>query len=132
MTPGAVRCSAWLGDVRVVNAGISGYAVANMKDDPISFWLSDGLAWIKPTGDGCHLNASKVKAFVKRTVQRGCHNFMVDLSECTGMDEDFMGTLAGTALRVRELGRGKVQIVGCPPALDAQLRNLGLERLFDM
>ena len=115
----------------MVNAGISGYAVPNMKDDPISLWLSDGLAWIKPTGDGCHLNASKVKAFAKETIQRGYHNFMVDLSECTGMDEAFVGTLSGMALRVRELG-GKLRIVDCRPALDAQLRSLGLERIFDM
>jgi anti-anti-sigma regulatory factor len=103
-----------------------------MKDDPISFWLSDGLAWVKPTGDGCHLNAPKVKAFAKETMQRGCHSFAVDLCECTGMDEDFIGTLAGTALRLRELGRGQLQIVRCPPELNAQLRSLGLEQLFNM
>ncbi len=103
-----------------------------MKDDPISFWLSDGIAWVKPTGDGCHLNAPKVKAFAKEMMRGGWHDFAVDLEECTGMDEDFMGTLAGTALRLRELGRGKLQVVRCPPELDAQLRNLGLEQLFDM
>ena len=102
-----------------------------MKSDPISLWLSDGLAWIKPKGEGCHLEASEVKALAKGTMQRGCHDFMVDLSDCTGLDEAFMGTLSGMALRVRELG-GKLQIVDCPPALEAQLRGLGLERLFDM
>ncbi|HEY5894609.1 MAG TPA: STAS domain-containing protein [Chthoniobacterales bacterium] len=103
-----------------------------MKDDPISFWLSDGLAWVKPTGDGCHLNAPKVKAFVKEMMRQGCYNFAVDLGECTGMDEDFMGTLAGVALRLRQFGRGKLQVVHCRPELDAQLRGLGLDRLFKM
>jgi anti-anti-sigma regulatory factor len=48
------------------------------------------------------------------------------------MDEDFIGTLAGTALRLRELGRGQLRIVRCPPELNAQLRSLGLEQLFNM
>ena len=103
-----------------------------MKDDPISFWLSDGFAWVKPAGDGCRLNAPKVKAFAKEMMRRGHDDFAVDLEDCTGLDEDFMGTLAGVALRLRELGRGKLQLVRCPPELDAQLRNLGLELLFDL
>lgn len=103
-----------------------------MKDDPISFWRSDGIAWVKLMGDGCDRNAPRAKAFAKKMMERGYHDFVVDLSECSGMDEDFMGTLAGTALRLRELGRGKLQIVRCPPELDAQLRSLGLEHLFDM
>jgi hypothetical protein len=48
------------------------------------------------------------------------------------MDQDFMGTLVGTALRLGELGRGKLKIVRCLPSLDGQLRNLGLDQLFDM
>jgi anti-sigma B factor antagonist len=103
-----------------------------MKDDPISFWRSDGFAWMKPGGDACHLNAPKVKAFAKEMIRGGCYDFAVDLGECTGMDEEFMGTLAGIALRLRELGRGKLQVFRCPPGLDAQLRNLGLEELLNM
>jgi anti-sigma B factor antagonist len=103
-----------------------------MKDDPISFWLSDGIAWVKPNGEGCLMNAPKVKAFAKEMMQKGHHQFAVDLGECTAMDEDFMGTLAGIALRLQELGRGRLQVVRCPPRLDAKLRSLGLERLVDM
>ena len=50
-----------------------------MKDDPISFWLSDGIAWVKPNGDGCLMNAPKVKAFAKEMMQKGHHQFAVDL-----------------------------------------------------
>src|ERR1043165_473365 len=103
-----------------------------MKDDPISFWLSDGVAWMKPTGDGCQLNAPRVMAFVKEAMRRNCPDFAVDLGECTGMDEHFVGTLAGIALRLQELGRGKLRVVRCPLELDAQFRSLALERLLDI
>ena len=103
-----------------------------MRDDPISFWLFDGLAWIKPTGHGCYLNAPGMKAFAKEMMLRGYHNFTVDLGECSGMDETFVGTLAGMALRLRELGRGNLKVVRCTPELAAQLRSLGLEQLFDI
>jgi hypothetical protein len=108
------------------------YHPFEMKDDPIVFWQSDGLAWIKPMGDGCCLNASKVRAFAKVMMGRGCHDFMVDLADCTGVDEDFMGTLAGVALRGRELGRGKLQVVRCPATVEAEIRRIGLEVLFGL
>jgi hypothetical protein len=75
-----------------------------MKEAPISFWLSDdGTAWIKPTGEGCFLNAPKLKAFAKDSIQRGYRKFVLDLGDCTGLDADFMGTLAGIALRLQEV-----------------------------
>lgn len=101
-----------------------------MKEDPIVFWQSDGLAWMKPMGNGCRLNASKVREFAKVMVGRGCHDFMVDLAECTGVDADFLGTLAGVALRLQELQRGRLQVVRCPPAVEAEIRRIGLDRLF--
>jgi len=103
-----------------------------MNGDPISFWLSDGFVWIKPIGEGTEINSSKVKSFATEMVNRGKHNFVVDAGECTGMDEVFMGALVGTALRLRELGRGKVRVVRCPADLDAKLRHLGLDQLLDI
>ena len=101
-----------------------------MKDDPISVWISDGIAWIKPSGDACHLNAPKVSTFARETIGDGKCNFAVDLGECSSMDANFMGTLAGIALAVREMGRGKVQVVAVKEDLEKQLRHLGLDSLF--
>ena len=103
-----------------------------MPGDPISFWLSDGFAWIRPAGQANALNAPQVKAFAREMIQRGCQDFAVDLGACTILDETFMGTLAGCALRLRELGRGKLHILSCPPELETQLTDLGLEQLFEM
>jgi anti-sigma B factor antagonist len=75
-----------------------------MNGDPISFWFSDGIAWIKPIGNGSEINSPKLISFLKEMINRGVHNFVVDAGECTGMDEVFLGVLAGMALRLRELG----------------------------
>jgi len=103
-----------------------------MSDDPISFWQSDGIAWARPSGDCCHLNATPVKVFVKEMVRRGYRDVVVDLDDCTGMDETFMGTLVGAALLLRKLERGPLRVVHCPPELDTQFRDLGLNQLFDI
>jgi anti-anti-sigma regulatory factor len=103
-----------------------------MKDDPIELSQSDGVAWIKPTGDGCSLNAPRVKAFAVETMRRGCFDFVVDLADCTGVDGHFMGALAGVALRLRESGRGKLHVVRCPPAVEAEIKSIGLDGLYSM
>jgi len=103
-----------------------------MKDDSISFWLSDGVVWIKPTGEACHLNSPKVKEFAREMVRRGTYDCVVDLKECTAMDEMFIGALAGIALRLYELKKGRVRLIGASADLEKQIRSYGLDSLFDM
>lgn len=55
---------------------------------------------------------------------------MVDLENCEIMDSTFMGTLAGIALRLREVGSGGLSVIE-PNARNLQLlENLGLDHLF--
>lgn len=104
-----------------------------MQGDPISFWFSDGCAWIKPTGMACHLNTFEVKEFVRSALRRGTYHFMVDLKECTDMDETFMGVLTGIALREYQLKRGgEVRLLGLSPELEERFRMLGLDQLIQM
>lgn len=103
-----------------------------MKKDPISLWFSDDCAWIKPSGAACEVDTRRVKDFAREAVQHGTYEFVVDLSECTAMDETFMGTLVGIALRARELGKGRVRLANPTVELDAQIRRYGLDVLFDM
>jgi hypothetical protein len=46
------------------------------------------------------------------------------------MDSTFMGTLAGVALRLRELGQGQLQVVNLNERNQDLLGNLGLDQLF--
>lgn len=63
-------------------------------------------------------------------IQRGHRDFVVDLAECELMDSTFMGTLAGVALRLREIGQGGLRAVNVNIRNSSLLENLGLDHLF--
>ena len=63
-------------------------------------------------------------------IQRGHRNFVVDLAACELMDSTFMGTMAGIALRLRELGSGGLTVLNPNIRNQSLLENLGLDHLF--
>jgi anti-sigma B factor antagonist len=63
-------------------------------------------------------------------IETGRREFVIDLSECELMDSTFMGTLAGLALHLRELGEGRLQVVQANERNAGLLRNLGLDQIF--
>lgn len=73
-----------------------------------------------------------MKEFAKEMVNRGHREFVVDLKNCPVMDSTFMGTLAGMALRLRELGQGQLHVVNLNERNSDLLKNLGLDQLFSM
>ncbi|MGV3533474.1 MAG: STAS domain-containing protein [Chthoniobacteraceae bacterium] len=101
-----------------------------MKDDPIYFWISDGSAWIRLSGDACSLNSTRVKEFGRDAIRRGIRQIMVDMEECSAVDSTFMGTLTGLALRLYEIGEGKVRLLNTHPEIRKQFEALGLDQLF--
>jgi anti-anti-sigma factor len=86
--------------------------------------------WLKVSGRGTFQNSPGVKEFVKQMIQRGHRDFVVDLDGCELMDSTFMGTLAGVALRLREIGQGGLRAVNVNVRNAALLENLGLDQLF--
>ena len=46
-------------------------------------------------------------------VDRGYREFVIDLENCAMMDSTFMGTMAGVALRLKELGQGHLHVIHC-------------------
>lgn len=86
--------------------------------------------WIKVEGKGSFLNSPALKEFAKEMVNRGYRDFRVDLRNCPVMDSTFMGTLAGIALRLREIGQGGLQVVNLNERNRELLCNLGLDQLF--
>lgn len=91
---------------------------------------SDRIVWIKVDGRGTFQNSPGVKEFVKQMIHRGSRDFVVDLGGCELMDSTFMGTLAGVALRLRELGQGSLKAINVNPRNAGLLENLGLDQLF--
>jgi anti-sigma B factor antagonist len=81
-------------------------------------------------GRGTFQNSAGLKEFVKQMIQRGFREFVVDLRECEQMDSTFMGTLAGVALRLREIGQGGLRAVNVNERNTGLLSSLGLDQLF--
>ena len=65
-------------------------------------------------------------------VNRGYREFIVDLQNCAMMDSTFMGTLAGVALRLKELGNGHLHVVHCGTRSRELLSGLGLDQIFSI
>lgn len=63
-------------------------------------------------------------------IQRGYRDFVVDLLDCEQMDSTFMGTLAGVALRLREIGQGALRAINVNERNAGLLSSLGLDQLF--
>ena len=90
----------------------------------------DRTVWIKVEGRGTFQNSAGLKEFVKQMIQRGYRDFVADLRDCEQMDSTFMGTLAGVALRLRELGQGGLSVVNVNDRNAGLLCSLGLDQLF--
>jgi anti-sigma B factor antagonist len=86
--------------------------------------------WVRVEGKGSFLNSTGLKEFAKEMINRGFREFAIDLKNCTVMDSTFMGTLAGVALRLRELGQGNLRVTNLNERNSDLLSNLGLDQLF--
>lgn len=86
--------------------------------------------WVRVEGKGSFLNSTGLKEFAKEMINRGFREFAVDLQKCAVMDSTFMGTLAGIALRLRELGQGNLRVTNLNERNSDLLSNLGLDQLF--
>lgn len=89
-------------------------------------------AQIRVEGKGSFQNSAGMKEFAREMVMRGYRQFVVDLKRCPVMDSTFMGTLAGVALRLRELGQGQLDVINLNERNYDLLRNLGLDQLFTL
>jgi anti-anti-sigma factor len=85
---------------------------------------------VRVEGKGSFLNSTGLKEFAKEMVNRGYREFVIDLKNCTVMDSTFMGTMAGIALRLREMGQGRLKVVRLNDRNRDLLANLGLDQLF--
>ncbi|MGH8102634.1 MAG: STAS domain-containing protein [Chthoniobacterales bacterium] len=94
--------------------------------------MNGPAVWVRVEGKGSFLNSGNFKEFAREMVDRGYRDFVVDLAHCAMMDSTFMGTLAGVALRLKELGRGHLHVVHCGERSRELLTGLGLDQLLDV
>ena len=92
--------------------------------------LYDNSVWLRVSGRGTFQTSAGMKEYSRRMIQRGHRRFVIDLADCELMDSTFMGTMAGIALRLRELGSGGLSVIRGNPRNQTLLENLGLDHLF--
>jgi len=98
----------------------------------IQVGVNGSAVWVKVEGKGNFLNSGNLKEFAREMVNRGYREFVVDLENCAMMDSTFMGTMAGVALKLRELGHGHLHVVHCGQRSRELLTGLGLDQIFSI
>ncbi|MBK1883705.1 hypothetical protein JIN85_14905 [Luteolibacter pohnpeiensis] len=73
-----------------------------------------------------------MKSFGDERIAAGESCLVVDLSDCTGMDSTFMGTLAGMAARLSVVDGGTLQIAEPGERNRRSLEDLGLDFLLEI
>ncbi len=98
----------------------------------IQVGVNDQAVWVRVEGKGNFLNSGNLKEFTREMINRGYREFVVDLENCAMMDSTFMGTMAGVALRLKELGHGHLHVVHCGVRSRDLLTGLGLDQIFNI
>lgn len=101
-------------------------------ESSIQVGVTGPAVWVRVEGKGTFLNSGNLKEFARRMVDRGFRQFVVDLRDCVMLDSTFMGTMAGVALRLKELGEGQLRVVHCATRTRDLLSGLGLDQLFSI
>ena len=98
----------------------------------IQVGVNGSSVWVRVAGRGSFLNSGSLKEFAREMVNRGYREFIFDLQECVMMDSTFMGTMAGMALRLKELGQGRLHVIHCGERSLELLSGLGLDQILDI
>lgn len=101
-------------------------------ESSIQVGVNGPVVWVRVAGRGSFLNSGSLKEFAREMVNRGHREFVFDLAECVMMDSTFMGTMAGMALRLKELGQGRLHVIHCGERSRELLSGLGLDQIFDI
>lgn len=96
----------------------------------VTVGLAEKTVFFKVEGKGTFQSSVGLKEAVQKMIQKGYREFVVDLEDCELMDSTFMGTLAGAALRLRELGQGGLTVIRANERSRELLTGLGLDQIF--
>lgn len=86
---------------------------------------------VRVNGKANYLNCNTFREFVEKIVADGKSHFVIDFTECKGMDSTFLGILAGTALELkRQSPPGVLVICNLSERNHELIFNLGLQNLL--
>lgn len=87
-------------------------------------------ACLEVVGRATYLNCKPVGEFFDFAQSRGCDEFFIDFSKCTGMDSTFMGMIAGLALKLAKNGKpDAVNLCSLEGRNLELIENLGLDSI---
>ena len=89
-------------------------------ESSIQVGVNGPSVWVRVKGRGSFLNSGGLKDFARAMVNKGFREFVFDLQDCVMMDSTFMGTMAGMALRLKDLGPGRLHVVKDGPATQGE------------
>jgi len=85
---------------------------------------------VKINGKANYLNCSPVNDFFEYVLGKGANTFLIDFSNCLGMDSTFLGVLAGVATRaMHSKPTGRVSLANLNSQNKQLIRGLGLHHL---
>ena len=88
-------------------------------------------AYIHVVGRGSFKVGTGMKQFGVASIERGCHQIVIDMAECTGMDSTFMGVVAGLAFRLKQQDNGTISVVNLSSRTRNLLATLGLDQVVE-
>lgn len=98
--------------------------LVNAQSDPVV---------LKVVGKASYLNCAPVGKFFDDLMESGHRNFVVDFSECTGMDSTFLGILAASAMELNEIEPpGTLVLCRMSQRIKELIYNVGLHRLLTL
>lgn len=96
-----------------------------MNSSGIIAGQSGKAIWLRIVGKGCYQNSPDAQRFVLENNAERKRNFVIDFSECTGLDSTFMGMLLGLAKRLRAQ-QGCLHLINVCPHNARLLKGLGV------
>ena len=98
--------------------------------------VGEKFACVKITGQANFTSSIDFKTLVDELLQRGCTDFVLDLTDCLLMDSTFLGVLAGFGLKMSGLPadnvKRRLELFNPNPRIAELLENLGVLHLFEL
>ena len=103
-----------------------------MPEAKILISRNGNIALVKIVGVGTFQQAVVFKSTYTDLLTDGVTEFVIDLSECEHLDSTFLGIILGLALKLRQMGTGKVHVIHANEMIKGLFRGTGLDQIFDM
>jgi anti-anti-sigma regulatory factor len=108
----------------------------NTPSAKLLVWADEQSACIRVVGHANFNSSLDFKTLLHELQHRGCHSFVLDLSECMLMDSTFLGVLAGFGLKLSGGNDGPaepgIELLNLNARITELLDTLGVLHLFKL